>query len=274
MCSTKRPMENVPCATSQTRANGEGSSDGQTIAWSACFKYNCKSGEKLKPLYTQKILHMASSSREAGLFTTEYLVSIGGNADPESCEMVRVLNLLTSFWGYEAIGHMEKFLNLIKSKTDELSVTLRPRGDSRTEVASGASEAKRPRVLETDKKDALQRLKESEAKVQSLEHSLKNLQEKYSELEKKTRVSHEKGILNLFAASYTKKCVDLDNLKDESIRHAIWFNEHTNTSMAAKLDLEKNLSLKENQVKELQKAGESAEKKNPVNKLDDVLKVN
>jgi hypothetical protein len=53
-------------------------------------------------------------------------------------------------------------------------------------------------------------------------------------------------------------------------------HEHTNASMAAKLDLEKNLSLKENQIKDLQiqKAGESGEKKNLVNDLDDVLKVN
>jgi len=218
---------------------------------------------------------MASSSTEAGLFTTEYLVSIGGNTDAESCEMLRVLNLLTSFWGYEAFGHMEKFLNLVKSKTDELSLALQPRG-ARSDVASSAPEAKRARLSENEKKDLLQRLKESEAKVQSLEQNLKNLQEKYSELEKKTRVPSEKSVLNLFTASYTKKCVELDNLKDESIRHTIWFNEHTNASMAAKLDLEKNLSLKENQIKDLQiqKAGESGEKKNLVNDLDDVLKVN
>jgi hypothetical protein len=87
-------------------------------------------------------------------------------------------------------------------------------------------------------------------------------------------VPKEKGILNMLAASYTKKCTELDNLRDEAIRHSIWFNEQTNASMAAKLDLEKNLSMKENQIKELKirKDEESGDKNLPYG-LDDIFKV-
>jgi hypothetical protein len=218
----------------------------------------------------------SSSSRETGLFTVEYLVSIGGNSDPESCEMIHVLNLLTSFWGNEAIGHMQKFLNLVKSKTDELSVALQPHGAAtKTPEASGSNESKRARASESEKKDTLQRLKESEAKVQSLEHSLKILQEKYTELGKQTRVPSEKVILNMLSASYTKKCIELDTLRDESVRHSIWFHEQTNASMAAKLDLEKSISLKENRIKELQtRKIEESDEKSPTNGMDDFLKVN
>ena len=217
---------------------------------------------------------MASSSRATGLFTVDYVVSIGGTDDHESREMVHMLNLLTSFWGNEAIGYMEKFLNLVKSKTDELSMTLQSQGPAVRHETSGVAEPKKIRVLELEKKEILLRLKESEDKVESLQHTLKNAQEKYTELEKQTRVPKEKGILNMFAASYTKKCIELDNLRDEAVRHSIWFNEQTNASMAAKLDLEKNLSMKEHRIKELQTHKiEESEEKSPTNGVDDLLKV-
>ena len=172
---------------------------------------------------------------DAGLLTMEFILSIGGSDTQETHDMVNVLNLLMGMWGREAMAHMESFLNLIKSRTDELAVTLQvgppSAGTSASESGSGGPELVRKvaceksvAALKAEKKELQRRLQEEELKVEHLQKEKSGMQTRFDELRKSMRSKHHEDFTSLIA-TYNKRCVELDSIKDEAGRHTVWFNE-------------------------------------------------
>lgn len=247
-----------------------------------------------------------------GLFTMDFILSIGGSNDSETREMIHVLNMLTSLWGHEAVSHMAKFLNLVKSKTDELAVTLQVAppppsssnsGESSSNVASTDSNVSLPgggrggkacpvsddtprkmpdcsssakaKTLEAEKKALQQRLKETEANLNSAKKEIETLKFNLSKPSQpcgdkgKTKkstaeessssgpeVSGREGAvisggsgsggsssknLDMLLRAYNNRCIELDTVKDESFRHSIWFAEQNSIYTLNKLKLESKI---------------------------------
>ena len=226
-----------------------------------------------------------------GLFTVDFIVSIGGVDSPEIQEMIHVLNVVTSVWGRDATTCMVKFLNLVKSKTDELAVTLhgpistrgsRDANDDAEESSasvlfSSGKEGGPAGVAESDlrkKTDTKAKLKESEKKAleQRLKESEANLalaQKEIKELKcggggsssKRDGQSHSKIVspggggrdLDILLEAYNNRCIELDNLRDESIRHSMWFSEQNSIYTLNKQKLENRVHEKEKILQDLEK---------------------
>jgi hypothetical protein len=234
-------------------------------------------------------VHERERAMAEGLFTVDFIVSIGGVDSPEIQEMIHVLNVVTSVWGRDATTCMVKFLNLVKSKTDELAVTLHgpisTRGGSRDAnpessnpvLSSSGKEGGPAGVVETDlrkKSDAKAKLQESEKKAleQRLKESEANLalaQKEIKELKcggggsssKRDGQSHSKIVspggggrdLDILLEAYNNRCIELDNLRDESIRHSMWFSEQNSIYTLNKQKLENRVHEKEKILQDLEK---------------------
>ena len=169
------------------------------------------------------------------LFSMELIVSIGGRDTEETRKMIEVLNGVMCIWGREVIQYMEAFLNLVKSKTDELARTLdvtvtptQQKGPRSVSDAMGSENGNKIKTLESEKRELIEKLKQMEA-------SLKEAQN-----------------LRLLVRSYNTKSIDFDTLKDETGRHSIWFNEQLHSLYAIKADLEATVGKKNKVIQELE----------------------
>ena len=292
----------------------------------------------------------------------DFIVSIRGVDNPETQEMIHVLNVVTSVWGRDATTCMLQFLNLVKSKTDELAVTLHHHHGGGTtssssslllstiggggggshdanddSIISSSAEKEEPsasvsvpssssssgkavveeggrptrvvvvenesrkkseakaKLLESEKKVLEQRLKESEANLASAQKEIKELkkcasvqQQQQSKRDSSSSSSgqsslsssHAKTVsssgssggkldLDMLLESYNNRCIELDNLRDESIRHSMWFSEQNSIYTLNKQKLENRVHEKEKLLKDLEKEKEKEkEKKTPHEIID------
>ena len=192
--------------------------------------------------------------RGSGLFTKEFILSIGGEDDPEMEEMIRVLNLLTGLWGEEATGHMQKFLNIVKSRTDELSLRM-----TTSEKGSGIVETLKPVGSSVASKKAPDNIKTQAKEIDKLKQEAVAMEKKYQDLEKKhselkaTKQDTDTEKLKLIIASYNKKCREMDSNRDETSRHFVWFNEQLLIHSTVKSEFERQISAKTKEIEELKR---------------------
>jgi hypothetical protein len=76
-------------------------------------------------------------------FTMDLIVSLGGEDTKETRKMIELLNGIMMIWGKEENGYMETFINLVKSKTDELARTLDTPAQQKGSTPSSGSETKK-----------------------------------------------------------------------------------------------------------------------------------
>ena len=169
------------------------------------------------------------------LFSMELIVSLGGSDTEETRKMLEVLNGVMRIWGREVIQYMEAFLNLVKSKTDELARTLdmtatptQQKGSRSVSVEVGSENGNKIKALESEKRELKEKLKEMEASLP------------------------EAQSLSLLVKSYNAKSINFENLRDESGRHSIWFNEQLHSLYAIKADLEATVGKKNKVIQELE----------------------
>ncbi len=116
-------------------------------------------------------------------FTMDLMVSLGGEDTQETRKKIEVLNSIMYLWGMELNGFMETFLNLVKSKTDELARTLDTPAQQKGSTLSSGSETKKElenkiKALEAEKRDLGTKLKQETTiskknkKIQELESKL------------------------------------------------------------------------------------------------------
>lgn len=186
--------------------------------------------------------------------------------------------------------HMVRFLNLVKSKTDELAVTLQAgvvvgggpppphptTGSSSstsstskvassaggTSVVSGGPDnhaAKKSSSVDhgkakmheaTEKKELQRLLGESESRLESARKEIEELKAKYNDLHQKNT---SRKSLTMLLKTFNGKCIELDHVRDESIRHSIWFTEQTAIQTMNKIKLENKLNEKEQLLQEFKK---------------------
>ena len=193
--------------------------------------------------------------RGSGLFTKEFILSIGGEDDPEMEEMIRVLNLLTGLWGEVATGHMQKFLNIVKSRTDELSLRM-----TTSEKGSGIVETLKPTGSSVASKKAPDNIKTQAKEIDKLKQEAVEMEKKYQDLEKKhselkatTKQDTATEKLKLIIASYNKKCREMDSNRDETSRHFVWFNEQLLIHSTVRSEFERQISAKTKEIEELKR---------------------
>ena len=184
---------------------------------------------------------------EADLFAMDFLLSIGGEDTPETREMSNTLNLLTGLWGHHAKEQMIKFLHLVKSRTDELALTLQaPAASVENSSETRKNSDGKNKRCETEKRELQQRLKECETKLSSAQKEL-------AELRAKGTTGSSRKDFDALLAAYNSKCIELDGIRDESVRHSIWYTEQISTSASIKSKLEIRLNEKDILLKELGK---------------------
>lgn len=154
--------------------------------------------------------------------------------------MVDVLNGIWKVLGREIMFYLEKIVNTVKSRTDEL----------RSVIDFGAPEAQKCTPDQT-----IKRLEEE------IQQQKKNLEKSGSEL--KTQKDANKDLrkevmireisFRTFLKTYNTKCLEMDFQKDESIRHSMWFNEQMLSFNQAKVALGNNIAKKDKEIRELQK---------------------
>ena len=163
-------------------------------------------------------------------FTMDLIVSLGGEDTQETRKMIELLNGIMMIWGKEENGYMETFINLVKSKTDELARTLDTPAQQKGSTPSSGSETKKElenkiRALEEEKRDIGTKLKQAEASLENLRPLIK---------------------------SYNTKCRELDTMGSDSEKLSSWYHEQVQSFYATKADLETTLSQKNKKIQELE----------------------
>lgn len=209
--------------------------------------------------YPGKMSQKAPS--EVGLFTLEFVISIGGDDSRETHDMIHTLNIMTGLWGPVATAHMTRFLNLVKSKTDELALTLQGEHSTTKAPVSGKNsgevvvrKGKGPSDAEQGK--AQQPTNDFETKFAKAHQEIQDLKNKNHELTLKMKNGREKS-LEMLINSYNKKCIELDCLKDESTQNLILFSEQNSIFAGTKARLERKLMEKETLISELETQAKS-----------------
>ena len=224
--------------------------------------------------------------RRSSLFTKEFVLSIGGDDSPETDEMIRVLNLLTIRWGHEALSNMQRFLNIVKSRTDELSVVLSA-SDVRVAVGGGNNNnsssssgsiggiggsgggsnddtvSVTANHSTTTTKDA-EIIKAQANEIDRLRVSLGELEPRFAEIQgeltalkskcdslKLIEPDKNKEKLSLLETSYSKKCRELDMNADLTARHFAWYNEQLTTRAGSRNEIDKIVHQKDKEIADL-----------------------
>jgi hypothetical protein len=191
------------------------------------------------------------------IFTKEFLVSIGcDDNDNEIDEMIHALNLLTIRWGPDARSKMQRFLNIVKSKTDELSVVLTAGVGSLEKVAGPSTikdkdtdmEIVKLQAKEIERLDAC--LRDIQPRFQAIQSELTVLKSKFDHLKRiEPEVIKEK--LRLMGMSFSKKCRELDSNSDMTARHFAWFNEQVTTHSVNKSEMDRIVHSKDKEIADL-----------------------
>ena len=176
------------------------------------------------------------AAKGSPLFTLDLMVDLGGRKDQRTQRMVSVLNNLTRFWGIDAKAYMQEFINMVKSRTDTLAVTLEPPSKPNGIIPADLIKE----LTEANKKSSeqIQTLLADKTKIEARYKELNSILSKsgssVQHTQKKTDSLNEKALLPVIG-SYMLKCKELDRLKHESARHSIWYNEKVR-----KFELEKS----------------------------------
>jgi chromosome segregation ATPase len=173
-------------------------------------------------------------------FTMDLIVSLGGEDTHETRKMIELLNGIMMIWGKEVNGYMETFMNLVKSKTDELARTLDTPAQQKGSTPSSGSETKKElenkiKALEAEKRDIGTQLKQAEASLAEFKN------------------------LRPLVKSYNTKCTEFDTMRDETGKLSIWYNEQIHSLYATKAELETTIGKNNRKIQELESklSGES-----------------
>jgi chromosome segregation ATPase len=144
--------------------------------------------------------------------------------------MTDLLNGVVSMLSKEFNVYMAKFINLVKSKTDELARTLDTPAQQKDSTPSSGSEKKKElenkiKALEEEKRDIGTKLKQAEASLENLRPLIK---------------------------SYNTKCRELDTMGSDSEKLSIWYHDQVQSLYASKADFETTLSQKNKKIQELE----------------------
>jgi hypothetical protein len=191
---------------------------------------------------------MASAQRRQNLFTLELLIAAGCEDNHQTLQMVNNLNSISRLWGKEVIFYLEKIINTVKSKSDQLRSVLDFGAPSPHDPAT---ESQTTKTLETKIKSLEEENQRLLLESKKLENEIKALQNENRELKQSKCLIQEKTFRS-FLKSYNSKCVELDSQKYETSRNSIWYNEQLIAHHQAKAAMENNLNKKDQKIEELQ----------------------
>jgi hypothetical protein len=178
------------------------------------------------------------------VFSADLIVGLGGSKDQRTQRMVFVLNNLIRFWGREPMAYLEEIIRMVKSRTDAVALEKNSGAQKDAERIKALEEenkklSERNKVLFEDNVKLTTKYTGAAAKLEKLNNTLLDLQTKYTELKKQKGGSDLRPIFK----SYMRRGMELDRLKHDSERHAIWYNEKIRGFALEKSELADKLGL-------------------------------
>jgi hypothetical protein len=150
--------------------------------------------------------------------------------------MVEELNRISQVLGRELMSYLEKIVNTVKSKTDEL----------RSVIDFGAPEAP-----QTAQKCTTEELPQHVRNIEKLGIELKAQKEENKNLRRNV-VAQEMNF-RTFLKSHNIKCLEMDHNKYETIRHSICLDDHMLAFNQARATLGSSITKKDKEIAELRK---------------------
>jgi hypothetical protein len=193
-----------------------------------------------------------AAQRKHCLFTVELLLASGCEDNPHTRQMVDTLNGISRLWGREVTFYLEKIINTVKSKSDELRSVL-DFGVVAPLTGSQSADAleTRMKALEEENRVLLVKSKGMETAIATAKAEITALKTENNELKQPVCVTQEK-ITRAFLKSYNARCVELDGQKYETSRLSIWYTEQLLAIQQTKATMESIIGKKDQQIKELQ----------------------
>jgi DNA repair exonuclease SbcCD ATPase subunit len=177
------------------------------------------------------------------LFTHELLLASGCEDNPRTRKMVDILNGISVLWGREVMFYLEKIVNTVKSKTDELRSVLDFGAPDAPQTAQQCTPDQKIKRLEDEIQKNIQNLKKLGEELQTQKDMNKDL--------RKAVVIQERNF-RAFIKSYNARCLELDSQKDEAGRHSVWFNEQMLSLNQNKAAMGNSITKKDKEIAELQ----------------------
>jgi CHASE3 domain sensor protein len=177
------------------------------------------------------------------LFTHELLLASGCEDNPRTRKMVDILNGISLLWGREVMFYLEKIVNTVKSKTDELRSVLDFGAPDAPQTAQQCTPDQKIKRLEDEIQKNIQNLKKLGEELQTQKDMNKDL--------RKAVVIQERNF-RAFIKSYNARCLELDSQKDEAGRHSVWFNEQMLSLNQNKAAMGNSITKKDKEIAELQ----------------------
>ena len=192
-----------------------------------------------------------AAQRQHRLFTLELLLTSGCEDNPQTRQMVDTLNGISRLWGREVLFYLEKIVNAVKSKSDELKSVLDfglPSFDSQPAGSQHAETLEiKIKKLEDENKVLLTNSKEMEAIIASSQTELAALRTENVQLKQPV----QEKMFRSFLKSYNSRCVELDSQKYETSKLSMWYNEQLLAIQQTKTILENNIGKKDQHIEEL-----------------------
>ena len=109
------------------------------------------------------------------LFTHELLLASGCEDNPRTLKMVDILNGISVLWGREIMFYLEKIVNTVKSKTDELRSVLDFSALDNPQTAQQCTPDQKIKRLEDEVQKHIQNLKKLGDELQTQKDANKDL---------------------------------------------------------------------------------------------------
>jgi hypothetical protein len=168
------------------------------------------------------------------LFTLDLLLASGCEDNAQTRKMVEELNRISNVLGRELMSYLEKIVNTVKSKTDELTSV----------INFGAPEAPQT-AQKCTTEELLQHVRNSE----KLGSELKAQKEETKNLRRNV-VAQEMNF-RTFLKSHNIKCLEIDHSKYEVIQHSICLDNNMLAFNQAKAALGASIAKKDKEIAEL-----------------------
>ena len=170
------------------------------------------------------------------LFTLDLLLASGCEDNAQTRKMVEELNRISQVLGRELMSYLEKIVNTVKSKTDEL----------RSVIDFGAPEKSTPDQTIKRLEEELQQQRRNSEKLGS---ELKAQRDANKDL--KREVAAQEINFRTFFKSHNIKCLEIDHSKYEVIQHSICLDNNMVAFNQAKAALGASIAKKDKEIAEL-----------------------
>lgn len=189
---------------------------------------------------------MAAAKKESPMFTVQLILDLGGADTPKTRNMVASLNNLTRFFSKDSKAFMGEFLNLVKSRTDELAVTIDTHAKAGTSKTTHSEIAKAPNSKPSE---LAEKLKDYEDKLKTANEGVRTLNAKCAALKTKMMTLNTQFVKlkNAYRVIGEKMC----GIQNEATRNMIWFSEKTRIDRNQTARYEKKIIELDHDIKEL-----------------------